>query len=209
VKLPRLSTTSYAVLSLLAVRRWTTYELAQQMQRSLRDMWPRAESVVYEEPKRLTAARLAKATVQHTGRRASTVYTITAAGRRALRNWFDQPGAGPVLEFEALLQVAFADHGTHEQLVRTLQAIRDEAERRCEHARTRVDEYAQTGGPYPQRLPVVALAARFHVLQAETLLHWALWALDEVSEWTGTTPQTGARVPASAFQPPATHGTQV
>lgn len=203
---PKLSTTSYAVLSLLAVRPWTTYELAQQMQRSLRQVWPRAESVVYEEPKRLATAGLAKATVRHTGRRPSTVYSITAAGRRALSSWLDRPGAGPALEFEALLQVAFADHGTHEQLMRTIEAIRDEAERRCEDVRARVEDYAQTGGPYPHRLPVIALAARFHVLQAETLLQWAQWALSEASEWTGTTPDTGARVPVKAFRPPRSRG---
>src|SRR4029453_3148449 len=67
-----LTTTSYAVLSLLAVRPMTTYELAKQMQRTLRDVWPRAESVIYEEPKRLVEHRLATASTDMVGRRAST-----------------------------------------------------------------------------------------------------------------------------------------
>ena len=54
-----LTTTSFAILSLLAVRSWTTYELAQQMDRSVGSMWPRAASVVYEEPKRLVKRGLA------------------------------------------------------------------------------------------------------------------------------------------------------
>ena len=54
-RLSRLSTTSYAVLGLLSLRSWTTYELAQQMGRSLDRIWPRAESKVYEEPKKLVA----------------------------------------------------------------------------------------------------------------------------------------------------------
>jgi len=35
-KTKRLSTTSFAVLGLLALRPWTTYELAHEMQRSVR-----------------------------------------------------------------------------------------------------------------------------------------------------------------------------
>ena len=46
-----LTTTSYAILGLLSLRPWTTYELAQQMQRALGQFWPRAESKLYEEPK--------------------------------------------------------------------------------------------------------------------------------------------------------------
>ena len=35
-----LTTTSYAILGLLAVKPWTTYELAQQMRRALGQFWP-------------------------------------------------------------------------------------------------------------------------------------------------------------------------
>jgi PadR family transcriptional regulator AphA len=44
------TTTSYAVLGLLSVRSWTTYELAKQVQRSLNWFWPRAERKLYDEP---------------------------------------------------------------------------------------------------------------------------------------------------------------
>ena len=46
----RLTTTSYAILGLLAVRPWSTYELATQMDRSVGRYWPRARSKLYEEP---------------------------------------------------------------------------------------------------------------------------------------------------------------
>ena len=48
-----MSTTSYAILGLLAVKPWTTHELVQQVDRSLRRFWPRAQSKLYEEPKKL------------------------------------------------------------------------------------------------------------------------------------------------------------
>ena len=49
----RMSTTTYAVLGLLCIRPWSAYELTQQMSRSLRFIWPRAESGIYREPQKL------------------------------------------------------------------------------------------------------------------------------------------------------------
>ncbi len=41
------TTTSYAILGLLAIRPWATYDLAKLMRRSLQFFWPRAESNLY------------------------------------------------------------------------------------------------------------------------------------------------------------------
>ncbi|MBO2454914.1 PadR family transcriptional regulator [Actinomadura barringtoniae] len=194
-----LTTTSYAILSLMAVKPWTTYELKQQMDRSLRALWPRAGSVLYEEPKKLVAHGLAGSRVEYTGRRKSTIYEITDEGRAALRGWLDEPGAGPVLEFEALVQVAFADHGNIEQLRAVLAHIRAYAEFARAAIEERMTEYETTGGPYPDRLPVIALSARFMREQNASLLRWVDWAEAEVAHWSGTTPATGARVPPDGF----------
>src|SRR5688572_20716249 len=79
-----LTTTSYAILGLLALKPWTTYELAQQMQRALGQFWPRAESKLYEEPKKLVAHGFARSSSEMVGKRPRTVYSITPKGRRAL-----------------------------------------------------------------------------------------------------------------------------
>ena len=47
----QLTPTSFAILGLLSIQPFTTYELAQQMDRTLSWFWPRAASMVYEEPK--------------------------------------------------------------------------------------------------------------------------------------------------------------
>src|SRR5438445_679064 len=124
--LPGLTTTSYAVLSLLSLRSWTTYELAQQMKRSLHWFWPRAESKLYEEPKKLVAHRFAREAKRYTGKRASTVYTITPKGRRALAAWVRQSGEpAPTLEFEALVRVLSAQCVDIDDLREILSAVRD------------------------------------------------------------------------------------
>lgn len=104
----KLTTTSYVILGLLALRRWSTYELAQQMKRSIHYYWPRVESHIYEEPKKLVAHGLATATREYAGRRPRTVYAITDEGRKALQTWLAEPGKGPLVEFEGLVKVLFA-----------------------------------------------------------------------------------------------------
>lgn len=86
---------SRRLLGLLAVRSWTTHELVQQVDRSLSRLWPRATSKLYEEPKKLVAHGLARATDDSVGRRRRTRYTISAKGRRALAAWLSEPGEGP------------------------------------------------------------------------------------------------------------------
>ena len=39
-----LNTTSFAMLGMLAIRPWSTYELAKHVDHSLRPLWPRARS---------------------------------------------------------------------------------------------------------------------------------------------------------------------
>src|SRR3954453_20784534 len=88
-------TTAYALLGLLALRPWTTYELAQQVRTSLHRFWPRAERKLYDDPKRLAAGGLAKAPEEYTGKRKPTVYSIDARGRRELNPWLGTPSREP------------------------------------------------------------------------------------------------------------------
>ncbi len=179
----KLTTTSYVILGLLALRRWSTYELAQQMQRTIRHYWPRAESHIYEEPKKLVCRGLASATREHAGRRPRTVYAITDEGRLELRRWLAEPGHAPTIEFEGLVKVLFAEHGTKEQLLATLTSIRAEAEQIRQSHTVLARELAQTGGPFPERLHVNALVFKFIWDQAETILRWAAWAEQQVARW--------------------------
>jgi DNA-binding PadR family transcriptional regulator len=180
---PKLTATSYVILGHLALRSWSTYELAQQMKRSTRHYWPRAESKIYEEPKKLVAHGLATATREYTGRRRRTVYAITDKGRKALQRWLDEPGQLPVVEFEGVVKVLFAEQGTKEQLLTALRSIREQAEHtRAEHIELAAD-LAQTGGPFPDRLHVNELVFKFMWEQTETVIRWATWAQREVAGW--------------------------
>ena len=179
----KLTTSSYAILGLLALRPWTTYELAKQMAVSLRNFWPRAESKLYEEPKKLVAHGLASVRTEPVGRRPRSVYTITDAGRDALRAWLGEPGAMASLEFETLVKVFFAEQGTKEQLVRSLERIRAHAREQVEVDAGWARHYLDSGGAFPQRLAVLCLVGRLQADLHHTVAQWADWALAAVEGW--------------------------
>ena len=173
------SATSYAVLGLLSVRPWTTYELAKQVQRSLNWFWPRAERKLYDEPKRLLEQGLVSATQEMTGNRPRTVYAITRKGRSALRSWLSERPEPPTVEFEGMVKVFFADSGSKEQLLATIDEIESEASRRL----SALAEMA--GGPiaFPKRAHLNAIALRLQHDQEEAVARWANWARRQVDQW--------------------------
>lgn len=178
-----LSTTSYAVLGLLAARPSSTYELTRQMHRTVGRFWPRAASKLYEEPKKLVAQGLAEATADRVGRRPRTVYSITPAGRAALAEWLGRPAAGPVLEFEQLLKVFLADSGSRADTLATLAAAGEWARERNVGSRAAAAAYQEGGGAYPERaaqnLLVGAFLTDFYALVAR----WSEWAGEQVERW--------------------------
>jgi PadR family transcriptional regulator, regulatory protein AphA len=177
------TTTSYAILGLLSVRRWTTYELAKQVQRSLNWFWPRAERKLYDEPKRLVADGLATATREHTGQRPRTVYGITDAGRDELRRWLGEPPAARSTEFEGMVKVFFADAGTLEQLHGTLVEIERDAVERLNRL---AGMAAGDPGEFRHRLHLSAIGLRLQAEQELAVLRWARWAQQQVAEWVGS-----------------------
>ena len=180
---PTLTTTSYAVLGLLAIKPWSSYELTQQMDRSLGRFWPRTTSKLYDEPKKLVAHGLARSSSEMRGRRRRTVYSITANGRRALANWLQEPGAGPVLEFEQLLKVFFAEHGTKADALASLAATEAWARQRTEESLAVGRQYAEGQGLFRERLPELQLTGRFLTDFYLMVSEWAKWARGIVETW--------------------------
>jgi len=178
-----LTTTSYAILGLLSVRSWTSYELAEQMKRALGLFWPRAESGIYREPKKLAEHGLARSTTEYVGERARTRYTITAKGRRALADWVPTSGAGPVVEFEQLVKVFFAEHATKADLLVTLEGVREWVEDQAASTAGIPHEYLEGRGGYPARLPWLILIGKFLDDIQQTVDSWAAWAIATVQSW--------------------------
>lgn len=169
---PTPTPTSYAVLGLLGLRQWTTYELARQSERSLRYFFPRAERAVYQEAKRLVRLGWAEASTVTTGRRNSTVYRITADGKVALRDWLEASSAPLQLQSEALLKLFFADAGDAARMRAAVAELRSDAARVLGEFATMASGASQ----FPDRMPTNVVSMRLMAEIYAATQRWARWA---------------------------------
>ncbi len=182
----RLTTSSYAVLGLLAIQPWTGYELAQQASRSLRFAWPKSERLLYAEPKKLVEHGLATSREERVGQRPRTLYTITDDGRAALAEWTTTAPQPPTLEAESLLRLLFAENGGVDDLVAALDAMADEAAEMYEQVATINTGYLDGEHPFPQRTHLSVLFATFQLELFDLMVRWVEFAKAEIAEWPTT-----------------------
>lgn len=181
-----LTTTSYAILAFLDLRSWATYDLANQLRRSLHFFWPRAESNLYAEPKRLVEAGLAEAREEWNGDRKRTVYSITAEGRKAFTEWLTTPAAPQRLESEAFLRILFGNRGTKQDLLNAIGRLEEDATAVVSNYTTHGAGYARGEGQFPERIHVNALIASLAITQGRATARWAQWAREQVEAWDDT-----------------------
>ena len=124
-----LTTTSYARAVDARAPRPLDVRPDTQMRMSLHYMWPRAESNVYAEPKRLVAAGLATSREECDGEPAPHVYSITEPGgrRSAMARAAELPASAT--SRRRLLKVLLRENGTREDLLATIRGIREEPRR--------------------------------------------------------------------------------
>ncbi len=179
-----LTTTSHALLGLLSIQPWSTYELAKQVDRSLGWFWPRTERKIYDEAKTLAESGHATATPQITGSRPRTVYAITAKGRRTLQAWLDESSAPPKLEAEALVRVFFADAGTLDQLRTTLDELAATARANLDELQALIEAADDANYPFAERRHINAIAIRFQLGYNQMISDWAEWATEQTDDWS-------------------------
>lgn len=179
-----LSPTSYAILGQLALRSWSVYEMTQNMGRTLHWFWPRAESVLYAEVKRLAARRLARArSVPGRRGRDATIYSITGAGKRALRDWLAVEPGGSSLHSEPVLRVHLSPWGTKDDLVRAIERTRDDAVALLRVGITVGLEFVEERHQFQDQAHIRAILFDYLWSQAMTAYLWADRSLDEVARW--------------------------
>ena len=189
----KLKPTSYLILGLLAHRDWTAYELAQELSVGIDSLWSRVSRQYYNAPKRLVEEGLAAMRQEviapdlapGAARRTRTVYSITDAGRQALRDWHGTPIGAPMLQFEGMIRMMFADGATIEEFRANLRTMAEQAR----GSRAEFVGYAQAilDNPdtiYPERRHLFAMANVYCVEHFRTIEDFATWALDHTKDWT-------------------------
>lgn len=184
----RLTTTSYAVLAQVAVRPWSAYELAEQRVRYFRYVWPRAESAIYREVKRLSEMGLLEGRKEYTGRRSRTIYTITGAGEAALREWLGTPVSPFSMDFEAMLRLFVAPLGTKDDIVGTLKQVRTDVQEMLRFAGEVKQEFLDGINVTQDQVYIRALAVDFFVSLLLTVEGWSERSLAEIETWDDLLP---------------------
>src|SRR4051812_13389376 len=187
------STTSAALLGQLAWRPQTPYELARAMSRNVRFFWPRADSHVYREVKRLVAEGWARAEPGRTGRRSRTVYHVTPSGREALAAWHAAPPGGTALEHEPVLRVFLGGTGTRADLLAALGRARADADAMLAIGRPLADEYLEGRHEFSDQVHVRALSFDYLYGWAQFTSEWAQRAETEVRRWRDVAPSPAKR----------------
>ena len=152
------------------------------MDRTLGQFWPRARSKLYEEPKKLVAHGLAKAT-RRAWASVPAPCTRSREGTPGTGRVGAERGPGPGLEFEQLIKVFFAEHGTRDGLLATLAGLRRWREDQAELGAEISGGYLSGDGPFPDRLPWIILCGEFLERFDDMVDEWAAWAIGVVEQW--------------------------
>ncbi|MBW0104558.1 PadR family transcriptional regulator [Pseudonocardia sp. KRD291] len=133
----RLSTTSYVVLGMIALRGPSTpYDLKRAVGHSVGYFWHFPHAQLYSEPERLTGAGLLECASEDGGRRRKT-YSLTDVGRDALRGWLASPTDEHFqMRDIAELKLFFNEVGDPDDVYRL-------AEEQIAQHRARIDDYEQ------------------------------------------------------------------
>jgi DNA-binding PadR family transcriptional regulator len=174
--------TSFAILGFLAMRPWGVYELTKEMRDSLRLCWPRTDRRIYQEAKHLVGLGLAESTSEMVNGRRRTVYAITDAGRDALATWLEERTGPPLHEFEALLRTGFAEFGSREALLRTLEAAEQDAQALLRQAHEVMAPYIEAVGLNEERAHNLLLYTRFMAEYTDLIVRWSQEARAEVAK---------------------------
>src|SRR5215211_2172853 len=135
IRYMELSTTAYVVLGMLREQPRSGYEIKQAVDNSTRFFWAASYGQIYPELKQLAAAGLVKGEPHSQGERKSTVYRLTAAGRKELRRWLEREPKTFEMRDEGLLKLFFSVAASPESAAQSIATKRRYHENKIEQLR--------------------------------------------------------------------------
>ncbi len=108
---------SHSILVILTERPMSGYDLAKYFDSSIGFFWTATHPQIYRELKKLgERGYVASREEIQSGKPNRIVYSITDAGRQALKEWSREPVAAPVVKDELLVRLQAIDHVDQEAL---------------------------------------------------------------------------------------------
>jgi DNA-binding PadR family transcriptional regulator len=175
-----------AILACLTEQPMTGYELAKTFDTSIGFFWKADHQQIYRELSKLRDRGHVQAReVVQTGKPNKLVYTLTPAGRAALRHWAARPSRPPSIKDDLLVRM-FALDGID------IAALRDDIMARLEHHRDRQARFERIltkrfpdGTAAPADLGKL-LNLRLGVRHERAVVEWCEEALEALSDNAGS-----------------------
>ena len=188
----QLTPTSYLVLGLLAREGPSTpYELKGHVAATIGHFWSFPHALLYKEPPRLAELGLLTELREEGGRR-RRLFTITDAGRQALREWLGRPARQPTeLRDLGLLQLFFAD-------LEPASAMRSIAQQQLALHRAQLAAYEAGQRSDDARDRATAVSPTVEHWRGVTLRMGLLYERAAVEFWTGVANRASGSGPAAA-----------
>jgi PadR family transcriptional regulator AphA len=166
-----LTPTARVILGMLALGARTGYDVKRAIDLSTRFFWNASYGQIYPELHRLEERGLVAAKPDPKGGRQRTAYSLTPAGRKALRDWLrDHEQLSFETRDESLLKLFFGDLQSREDVAASLR----HKQRFCEQALgffRQLEPQARTGFFTDEQLyPYVALT--YGIEQLEWIRDW-------------------------------------
>jgi PadR family transcriptional regulator AphA len=171
-----LSATAYVILGMLRDGARTGYEIKAAVDETTRFFWAASYGQIYPQLRQLAEAGLVKGAPAPQGARKRTVYTLTAAGRKELRRWLEQPPETFELRDEGLLKLFFSGGSSPESAAVALAAKRRHHEEKLEKLRAIEPLARESSDPFPY------LVLRYGVELSEWTIEWCKRAERELSD---------------------------
>ena len=145
-----LSATAKVILGMLAAKPRTGYEIKQLVDNSARFFWAASYGQIYPELKKLEKEGLIAGDDSSQGARQRTTFKLTAAGRRAAREWMAHPPEVLETRDEGLLKLFFAgsiEPGRAAEIARERAAVSRKKAAELRAIRETVDRKGEPDGP--------------------------------------------------------------
>jgi PadR family transcriptional regulator AphA len=189
-----LSPTAYVILGLLRTGPKSGYEIKSVVDHSTRFFWAASYGQIYPELKKLEKAGLVTGADSSQGGRPRTTFKLTAAGRRAAREWIARPAEVLETRDEGLLKLFFSgaiDADRAAELARERAAISRAKAAELRAIQEAVDEGGQPDGPDAE--PDIG---------SLTVLRYGIEASDWAAEWFERVAEDLERVKSRAVSAP-------
>ena len=171
----------HVILTVLSTRDATGYDITKEFSATIGYFWKASHQQVYRELNKMAQNNLVTCVLQpQEGKPDRKVYSITAAGRTALGEWFEQPSAHPTVrdEFSAKLMACAVQPSTAYK--NQLKGLVDESEKLVHHYQEIERGYYANMNTLDKQQRLERLTLRRNLVMRQAWIEWAKEVVNEL-----------------------------